>query len=147
MTNFIRHKKASLKYQKVSCFEAGIKLLGHEVKSIKSSQGSLEGSYVVVRGGEAFILGLTIPAWQPNNTINQYEVDRTRKLLLTRSQISELAEADSKKGLGIIPFSMYNKHGLIKVEICITKNKTTRDRREDIKKRDSQRDLDRTLKY
>lgn len=143
---FTSYKKANLKYARVNCFEAGIQLQGFEVKSVKAGRASLDGSYVVVRGNEAFLVGASIPPWQLKNAPKSYELDRSRKLLLHKDQLLELATLEGKKGVAIIAFSLYNKKGLIKVEVCTTKNKNNRDRREDIKKRDSERDLRRDLK-
>lgn len=143
---YINHKKANQKYTRQDCFEAGIKLNGQEVKSVKASQGSLEGSYVIIRGGEAFIIGLTIPPWQPANIGGDFESNRNRTLLLHKKELSKLVEYDQKPGFALIPFSLYNKGGLIKVEVCISKNKQEYDHRNEIKKRDTERDLNRTLK-
>ncbi len=140
------NKRAQQKYERVECYETGIKLLGGEVKSIKASRASLDGAYVVIRGKEAFVISMTVPAWQPNNQLNKYEVDRPRKLLLNKKQLLELEQYDQKKGFAIIVFSLYNKKGLIKVEICVARNKTTRDKRQEIKKRDTDRDLRRSFK-
>jgi len=141
------NKKANLKYQKVECFEAGVKLLGTEVKSVKAGRASLDGAYVIIRGGEAYLVDATIPAWQAGNVSKSYEVNRPRKLLLSKNQLLELGEYEGRKGLAIVAFSLYNKKGLIKLELCVGKNKNQRDRRQDIKKRDTQRDLKREIKY
>ena len=144
---YASNKKANLKYEKVTCFEAGIKLVGSEVKSIKAGRASIDGGYVIIRGQEAFMVETTIPAWQVNNTSKSYEANRPRKLLLSRGQLAELEDSDGRKGLAIIVFSLYNKNGLIKAQVCVSKNKTGRDRRQDIKKRDMARDLKRETKY
>lgn len=141
------NKKANLKYRQIDCYEAGIKLTGSEVKSIKAGRASLDGAYVITRGDEAFVIGMTVPAWQTNNQLKKTAVDRPRKLLLHQKQIDELTGLDQKKGVAIVVFSLYNKNGLIKVNVCTASNKTTRDRRQDIKKRDDTRDLKRQTKY
>ena len=140
------NRTAQRKYQRLECYEAGIKLLGSEVKSIKHGRASIEGAYVVVRGGEAFVTEMSVPAWQPQNPSSAHEVDRPRKLLLTQKKLAELELYDQKKGFAIILFSLYNKRGLIKADICVAKNKTTRDKRQEIKRRDTERDLRRSLK-
>jgi SsrA-binding protein len=141
-----RNKMAAQKYQKIECFEAGIKLLGSEVKSVKANQASINGAYAVVRGGEVFMVSTTIPAWQPKNQSSNYDPERARKLLLTSKQLSKLSEYDNKKGFALIVFALYNKKGLIKAELCVAQNKSTRDRRQEIRRRDQERDLNRSLK-
>ena len=146
MTQYIQNKKAHFNYEIQKSYEAGIELFGTEVKSIKANQGSLEGSYVIVRGGEAFLSGVTIPPFQASNTLKGYDPERHRKLLLNKSEIKELADVESGKGLTIVPISMYNNKGKIKVEIAIARGKKRFDKRQTIKKRDSDREIRRTLK-
>ena len=141
------NKQAQKKYRRVDCFEAGIKLTGSEVKSAKAGRSSLDSAYVIIRGGEAFAINVQIPAWQPHNQTIAHELDRSKKLLLSKKELRELEQYDKKKGFAIILFSLYNKKGLIKAEICVSSNKSTRDKREEIKKRDTNRDLRRSIKY
>ena len=146
MTVYIRNKKAGLKYEILDKFEAGIKLLGFEVKSIQDNKGSLEGSHVSVRGGEAILFNCNIPPYQPNNTPDDYDPKRNRILLLNKKEIDKLAQKEEQKGLTIIPLSMYNNKRKIKVEIAVVRGKKKYDRREDIKKKDAKRDIDREMK-
>ncbi len=141
----IENKKAKMNYDIVEGFEAGIELLGTEVKSLRKRQGSILGSYVTIRGGEAFLMNSEIPPFQEKNTSGEYDPKRHRKLLLNKAQISQLAGVEQKKGLTIVPILIYNKSGKIKVEIAIVKGKKKFDKREDIKKRDSDRDMRREL--
>jgi SsrA-binding protein len=141
MPTFVHNKKAHFDYEILRKFEAGIEFLGHEVKSVKNSHGSLDGARILVRGGEAFLVGASIPHYQPNNAVVGYQTDRTRKLLLTKKEIYELAQAEGQKGLTIIPISMYPKGKKIKAEIAIVKGKKKYDKREVIKKRDIERDV------
>lgn len=146
MSSLIQYKKASLKFERLEEFEAGIELLGHEVKSLKGKQGSLEGSRIVVRGREAYLVGATIPPFQAANTDAAYDPARSRRLLLKRSEIEELLEADAKKGLTIVPFEVYTKGRLVKLRIAIVRGKGKADKREDLKKKEAQREADRALK-
>jgi len=139
--SLIFNKKASFDYEIMEKFEAGIELLGHEVKSLRASHGSLDGARVLVRGGEAFLIGATIPQYQPNNAHAGYQTDRNRKLLLTKKEIADIARAEGQKGLTIIPISVYLKGRKIKVEIAIVRGKKKYDKRETIKKRDVERDV------
>ncbi|MFH0845943.1 MAG: SsrA-binding protein SmpB [Patescibacteria group bacterium] len=146
MATLILNKKFGLKYEIVEKYEAGIKLLGFEVKAIKNKKGSLEGAHITIRGGEAYLIGANIPPYQPNNTPKDYEPERNRILLLNKKEINELADIEKQKGLTIIPISMYNKNKKIKVEIAVVRGKKKYDHRETIKGKDMQRDSEREMK-
>ena len=142
----IQNKKAYFNYEILEKIEAGIELLGFEVKSLKKGQGSLEGSHITVRGGEVFVINMQIPPYQPANTPKDYDPIRNRRLLLTKKEISDLAGAEGQKGLTIIPISVYNKGSKLKLEIAIVRGKKKYDKRETIKKRDTEREIRRDLK-
>lgn len=146
MSSFIENKKARFNYEITETKEAGIELLGPEVKSIKGGLGSLEGAYAVVRGGEVFLMGSNIPPYQAGNMPGDYDPLRTRKLLLTKKEIVELAQMEQEKKLTIVPLSMYNKKGKVKVSLGIARGKKKFDKRETIKKRDDMREIRRSLK-
>ena len=146
MPTLIENKKAYFNYEILEKFEAGIELVGLEVKSVKNKRGSLEGAHIIVRGGEAFLIGMQIPPYQPNNTSKDYDPLRNRKLLLTKKEIGILAEAESKKGLTIVPISLYTKGRKIKVSLGIGRGKKKYDKRESIKKRDTERDVAREMR-
>lgn len=147
MANLISHKRASFDFELLETFEAGISLLGTEVKSIRGGQGKLEGAYVVIRGKEAFLVGASIPAFQKKNVKASYEPERARKLLLTQKEIAELEQKSEKQGLTIVPLKLYNKGSNIKLGIAIARGKKKQDKRESIKERDVKRDIERELKY
>ncbi|MHB8860345.1 MAG: SsrA-binding protein SmpB [Minisyncoccota bacterium] len=142
----VEYKKALLKFAPVETFSAGIELFGSEVKSLRDKLGSLDGARVVVRGGEAFIVGMTIPPYQAANTPKEYDPERARRLLLTKKEINTLLTEESKKGLTIIPLEVYSKGRLVKARIAIVRGKGKADRREDLKKRDASRETARVLK-
>jgi len=146
MAVFIKNKKISLKYEIMEKLEAGIKLFGFEVKSIKNNKGSLDGSHITVRGNEALLLNVNIPPFQPNNTPENYKPERNRRLLLKKKEINKLANLESQKGLTIVPISMYNKGRKVKVEIAVVRGKKKYDHRETLKKKTAQRDMDREIK-
>lgn len=139
--SLIYNKKISLDYEILETFEAGIELLGFEVKSLRKKQGSLLGSYVIIRGGEVFLISSNIPAYQEKNTPKDYEPKRNRRILLTKPEIHKLSSLDTKKGLTIVPISLYNKGKKIKVEIAIVRGKKKYDKRQEIKKRDTDREI------
>jgi len=142
----IANKKAHLKYAPLEHFAVGLELLGTEVKALRNKLGSLDGARVVVRGGEAFIVGMTIPAYQVANAPKSYDPERTRRLLLTKKEIATLLAAESKKGLTIIPFEVYTAGRFVKARIAIVRGKGKSDKREDLKKRDAERETGRALK-
>jgi SsrA-binding protein len=144
--SLVVNKKANFNYEIEEKFAAGIELFGFEVKSIRKTQGSLEGAYVTVRGSEAYLIGMTIPPYQMNNTPKGYDSSRNRRLLLTKKEIMELKRAEETKGLTIIPLSLYNKEGLIKIDLGIAKGKKKFDKRETLKKKDVKREIEREIK-
>jgi SsrA-binding protein len=146
MANYAENRKARFDYEIVGKYEAGIELLGSEVKSVRDGQMSLEGAFVIVRGGEAFLINSNIPPYQVKNSAKDYDPLRNRKLLLTKKEIGELADSGKNKSLTIIPISVYNKNRKIKVNIALVKGKKKFDKRESIKKRDTEREVRRTLK-
>lgn len=142
----IQNKKAYFNYQILEKIEAGIELLGFEVKSLKKGQGSLEGSHVTVRGNEAFVIKMQILPYQVANTPNDYDFLRNRRLLLTKKEIEILGKIEGQKGLTIVPLSLYNKGKKIKVEIAVVRGKKKYDKRQTVKKRDAELDIRRELK-
>ena len=144
--SLIQNKKVYLNYEIQETFSAGIELFGFEVKSLRKKQGSLEGAYIIARGNEVFLIGATIPPYQPTNTPDNYDQARNRKLLLTKKEIERLSSFEKQKGLTIVPISVYNKGIKIKIEIGVAKGKKKYDKRESIKKKDTERDLKRILK-
>ncbi|MFA6297507.1 MAG: SsrA-binding protein SmpB [Candidatus Paceibacterota bacterium] len=145
MANLVSNKKAYLNYEIGDKLTAGIELFGHEVKSLRKGQGSLEGSYIIVRGGEAFLIGAYIPPFQASNTPASYNERRNRTLLLNKKEIAELAHIEHSKTSSIIPLSIFTAGPKIKIEIAYARGKKKGDKRQAIKKRDTERDLKRKL--
>ena len=146
MPSVAENKKIHFDYEVLETFEAGIELAGFEVKALRTRGASIEGSFAIVRGGEIFLSGLDIPPYQAGNTPEGYDSKHIRRLLLSKKEIAALAEIESKRGLTIVPLSMYNKNGRIKVALGIVRGKKKFDKRETIKKRDTDRDLRRLMK-
>lgn len=142
----IKNKIVHRDYDIQETYEAGIELQGFEVKSVRAKTGSLKGAHVVVRGGEAWLTNAHIPPFQPKNAPEDFDADRTRKLLLHKEEIAELAEFEKRGGVAIVPISMYNSGGRIKLEVGVGRGKKAHDKREDIKRKDMKRDVERTLK-
>ena len=146
MANLIEHKRVTYDYELLEQFEAGVQLFGTEVKSLREHRGKLEGAHITVRGGEAFLIGAEIPAFQPSNTAKSYEPLRNRRLLLKKKELLELEKAEEKSGLTLVPISMYNKGRVIKLRLAIARGKKKGDKRENIKKRESLREIARAVK-
>ncbi len=146
MSDLVFNKKAGFNYEITDTLTAGIELLGHEVKALRKKQGSLDGSYVTVKDGEAFLVGMQIPPFQAGNTPKEYEERRDRRLLLTKAEIDSLVGHKGQASLTYVPISVYNIGRKIKVRIGLAKSKKKFDKREVIKKRDTNRDVQRELK-
>ncbi len=142
----IENARIGFDYELLEKMEAGLELFGYEVKSLRAKLGSLKGARVVARGGEAYLVGATIPAWQIANAPKQYDPERTRRLLLKKAEIVHISSAESQKGLTIVPISVYNSGRNLKLSIAIARGKKKQDKRASIQKRDEKRRIDRTLK-
>ena len=142
----IINKKVYYNYQVLDKFEAGISLIGQEVKSIKSGRISLKGSYVVFKDEELYLIGANIPPYQPKNAPPDYNPERSRKLLLKKSEIKYLIGKSKQKGLTLMPLRVYTKRGKIKLEFGTVKGKKKFDKRELIKKREIEKEIRRMLK-
>ena len=140
------NKKAYFNYRILEKFEAGISLIGQEVKSIKTRGVNLAGNYIVIKNDEAFWVGAKIAPYQPKNVPSNYNPERPRKLLLTKKELSSLIGKTKQKSLTLLPLRMYTKNGKIKLEFGIAKGKKMVDKRELIKKREIERELKRELK-
>jgi SsrA-binding protein len=142
----LENKKVHLRFAVLETFQAGMELSGGEVKSLRNKLGSLEGSRVVVRGGEAYLVGATIPPYQAANTDVAYDPERNRRLLLNKKELHELVEAEDRKGLTVVPIEVYNAGRYIKVRVAIVRGKGKADKREDLKKKDDEREIARVMK-
>jgi SsrA-binding protein len=146
MTTYLSHKKAHFDYEVLKTYEAGIVLLGHEVKSLRASRGKLEGAFVIIRGSEAFVVGLNINLYQPKNMLKKHDPELPRKLLLSKKELAEIELQTETQGLTAIPLKVYNSGQHIKLEIAVVKGKKLHDKRQSIQARDVKRDIERTLK-
>lgn len=140
----VTNKKASFNYEIGDKTTAGVELFGFEVKSLRAGQGSLEGAYIIVRGGEAFLVGAYIPPFQQANTPKDYNERRNRVLLLRKKEIAELAIAEQKK-IPLIPLAFFASGSKIKLEFATAHSKKKGDKRQSIKKKDTERDLKRKI--
>ncbi len=142
-----KNRKAFYNYKILDKLEAGIVLSGPEVKAIKTGNVSLKGSYVNInKKNEPYIINLHIGPYKPANQGKEYNPTKPRKLLLKRKQINSLIGKIKQKGISVIPLKIYSKSGIIKLEIGVAKGKRKKDKRQTIKKRETQRKINRHLK-
>lgn len=146
MANFAENKKAKFDYEILDEYEGGLELLGHEAKSVRVKGADISNAHVVVRGGEVYLIGASIPRYQNTAQLEKYDPERIRRVLLNKKEILALTNEESKKGLTIVPISLYNKGRLIKLRFAVVSGKKKFDKREKIKERDTKRDMERTLK-
>lgn len=143
MKTLITNKKAYFDYEILEKFEAGIVLSGIETKAVKTGKAILTGSFAIIRDNKAFLINCSISPYQPKNINFVYNPDITRKLLLNKKEIEYLRGKIKEKNLTLIPLRMYNKRGLIKIELGLAKGKKKFDKRAIIKKRDVERKINR----
>ena len=146
MKTLSENKKARFNYEILEKFEAGIALIGQEVKSIKLGRINLAGSYVVLRSEEVYLIGANVPPYQPKNAPADYNPERSRKLLLKKSEIKYLIGKVKQKGLTLVPLKVYTRKGRIKLEFGIAKGKKKADKREAIRKKEFKREKEIILK-
>ncbi len=140
------NKKARFNYQVVEKYKAGIVLTGQEVKSIKAGRINLQGSFVVFKSKELFLIGANVPPYQPKNLRTEYNPSQARKLLLRRSEINQLIGKAVQKGLTMAPLMVYTDKGKIKIEFAIVKGRKKSDKRDLIKTRETDKEIRRALK-
>ncbi len=146
MKTYAINKRAHYDYEILEKIEGGLVLAGYEVKSIKTGLISLKGAFVTIRNNQAYLTNASIPAYQPKNTPESYDPERSRKVLIHKSQLKSLIGKISRKGLTLVPIKVYSNRGFIKLEFGVGKGKKKFDKREDIKKREARVDIERTLR-
>ena len=140
-SSIAENRRAGFDYEIAETFEAGIELLGPEVKSAKGGHFQIAGARALVRGGEAWLVNSHIPPYQPKNMPEGYEEDRTRRLLLTKDEIKQVTGALQQKGQFLIPLEAFVKRGFIKIKLGLGRSRKKSDKREVIKKREHQREM------
>lgn len=140
------NKRARRDYDIDKTYEAGIKLVGSEIKSIRKGEVNLSDSYVTIRNYEAFLINMHVSKYDQSSTFN-HEETRTRKLLLNKREIITLFQKSKEQGYAIIPLKLYFKGQRLKVEIALAKGRRDYDKREYLKEKDSQMRIKKQLKY
>ncbi len=146
MKSYATHKKARFDYEILDTLEAGLVLSGMEVKAVRAGQVKLTGGFINIHNDEAFLVNAHISRYKYSGADDDYEPDKSRKLLLKQREIAYLKGKTQERGLTIVPLSMYNSGRLIKVQIGIGRGKKKHDKRETIKKRDLDRETRRAIK-
>jgi len=144
--SLIENRKAYHDYEILEKFEAGLELKGFEVKALKNGRGSLIGSRVIIRGNEAYVVGMDIPPYQSANTPKNYDPQATRRLLLKKKEIAYLSGKSHEAGLTLVPLGIYTKKGFLKLAFGIGRGLKKYDKRERIKERETKRKIDREMK-
>lgn len=139
-----QNRRARFEYDIVERFEAGLVLLGSEVKALRERGGTIQDAYVQVRAGEAWLIGAHIPQYPP--AVEPHDPTRTRKLLLHRREIELMAEGLTQKGLAVVPLRLYFKEGRVKMELALGRGRTLYDKRRAIREREDRREADRAIK-
>jgi len=140
------NRKARFLYDILETYEAGIQLMGTEVKSIRAGKVNLQDGYALIRNGEAWLLNVHISPYTSSSQYFNHDPRRTRKLLLHRQEIRKLIGKVEQQGLTLVPLKLYLKRGLVKISIGLAKGKKLHDKREDLKRRQDQREMQRAMK-
>jgi len=143
---FAENRQARFNYEIVEVYEAGIELKGTEVRSIKAGLVNLRDAYAIIRNGEVLLLNAYIAPHPTTQSYFNHEPTRTRRLLLHKEEIKKLIGKVEQKGFTLVPLKLYLKNGWIKVSLGLARAKKLYDKREDIKKRDDQREMARAVK-
>lgn len=138
------NRRAEFDYEILERFEAGILLSGHEVRSIRAGHVNLLGARAIIRGNELYVVGMQIPSFQPGNEPGGYDAERTRKLLLNKQEILRLL-GKTQSGLTLVVTKLYSKNRFLKLELGLARTKKKYDKRETIKKRETEREIRRGL--
>ncbi len=141
----VDNRKARHDYHIKEAFEAGLVLTGTEAKSLRAGKGNLQDAYAVVRDGEVWVNNFHISPYEKGNRFN-HDPLRPKKLLLHRKEINRLVGLQKEKGYTLIPMKIYFKNGLAKTELAVAIGKKLYDKREDLAKRDAERDMQRAFK-
>jgi SsrA-binding protein len=138
------NRRARFEYEILETFEAGMVLVGTEVKSLRQGQASIKEAFADIVGGEAFLVDSHIPPYVLGN-IHNHEPKRRRKLLLGKREIQRLGSKTAEKGLTLIPLRIYFRKGLAKLELALARGKKTHDKRETIRRREAEREMAREM--
>lgn len=140
------NRQARFQYEILETYETGIELVGTEVKSIREGKVNLRDGFALVRNGEVFLHNVHISPHKTASQVFNHDPTRTRKLLLHRQEIRKLIGKVEQQGLTLVPLKMYLKRGWVKVDLALVRGKKLHDKRDDLKRRQDQRDMERAIK-
>lgn len=141
-----KNRRANYDYELKEKYEAGLVLTGQEVKSIKTGHISLNGSFITRKNNELFLTNANVPPYKFAGAVQNYDPERSRKILINKSELKNLIGKISVEGLTLVPLCVYTKRKLVKLEFAVGKGKKRFDKRQDIKKKEAQRKMERMLK-
>lgn len=140
------NKKATLNYEVLDKYEGGLELHGFEVKAIRMGRIKFDGSYIIINNDEVFLKNAEIAPYQPNNIPKDFQPNRLIKILISKKEILKLKQKTEKEGLTLIPLSIFNKNKKLKIDFALAKGKKKHDKRQDIKRREDNIEILRTIK-
>ena len=143
--SIVSNKKATLNYEVLDTYEAGLELHGYEVKAIRAGKIKFDGSYIVILGSELFLKNAEISPYQANNIPKDFDAQRVIKLLVRKEEIRKLMHKIEKEGLTLIPLSIFAKGTKLKLDFALARGKKKRDKRQDIKRREDNIEILRTI--
>jgi|SRR3989338_6442308 len=146
MANLVENSRARFDYQLDEEYEAGLVLRGFEVKALRAGRGSLRGAQVIIRAGAAYLVGATLEPYQAKNTPGDFDPNRTIPLLLTVAELRRLTGLESARRLTLVPLAVYSKGRRLKLRFAAARRQKKSDQREQIKRREAEREIERTLK-
>ena len=146
MSILAENRKAKFDYTILETFQAGLALNGQEVKAIRLGRMNLTGSYIILQKGELFLVGSQVPPYQPKNAPTLYSPERSRKLLVHKKELNSLIGKSRERGLTLLPLKVYTQKHKIKLDFALAKGQKKYDKREKIKKREADREIEREMK-
>lgn len=145
MKPYITNTKAGFNYETLDTFEAGLVLLGAEVKALRLGHSTISESFIVVEDGALYLVKAYIAPYQLKNQVG-YDPYRKRKILISKKEFRDIAQRRNEAGLTLIPLSLYDKHGFLKLQFALARGKNKQDKRNTIKDRDAKREMGRLMK-
>lgn len=146
MKPYVANTKAGFGYEILDTYEAGLQLLGHEVKSLRLGHASIGEAFIIIDNNELFLVKAYIAPYQVKNTPGTHDPYRKRKLLIKKKEYAQITQRKMEAGLTLIPLSLYDRNGFLKLQFALARGKKKHDKRNTIKDRDAQREIGRLMK-
>ena len=146
MKPYITNPQAGFHYEILETYEAGLQLLGHEVKALRLGHASIGESFIIIEDGALYLVKAYIAPYQIKNTAGSHDPYRKRKLLIKKKEFAQIMRKRTEAGLTLVPLSLYDKGGFLKLQFSLARGKKLHDKRNSIKDRDAKREMDRVMK-